>query len=679
MIINFLIIIHNIMLFKIVFKNFRSNIRKYILFFTSNVIAVAELFIFWGMNNVVTDVITEPSIMMGVKSDFMIAVSLITVITMLLMIYSMRYYIRLRARDYGTFIVLGMKKRMSYLLLFIEYSIGCVGSLIIGILVGSIFLYGILYRLHKYNAQLFRLSSVPIGIYQKTIGLCLGVMISIFLILLIWIDGRNLSQLMMKEEGRERKPVNSRWLLLTIIGGGFVFLAVKQYKPGTWGYYFSHIYFVVGGILIIAFSGAWVLQRLKNGKWYLKCVLKINQIDSKYQSNILIILMLFVIHFFALSYIGTQMAEILPLDKNSKNYPYDTIWMARQNDEKFSEKIAMKYGGSVKHIRMIRATMFYSQEEIGVSESTYKELTGRAYGLREKEIVVGLEDQNYQKEQEVTDKVLYDLFKWLYIGKFNPNKQEFESSNILKDKKYQYKIKEMHTQNVFGKFVLEDAGEGCEDTVIFSDEYFEKEWERQAKSKEEVSVLELFSFPKDKEQIAWQEIKKYADKNGVKVFQPDDSHSAHAIRYNKTVFLEEQKVSNIFLLASKIFIMASLLVSSIFIMMIKNLSELSSYQRRYEFFYCMGMRKKAQKKLLNFEVESIGWLAMGWGIIFAYIYVLTYAHYYDSMGEKILINYWKYWGIIVVGYSSIQIVIQKIFSKYMYKRVSKKSNTFNSN
>lgn len=70
---------------------------------------------------------------------------------------------------------------------------------------------------------------------------------------------------------------------------------------------------------------------------------------------------------------------------------------------------------------------------------------------------------------------------------------------------------------------------------------------------------------------------------------------------------------------------------------------------------------------------------MGWGIIFAYIYVLTYAHYYDSMGEKILINYWKYWGIIVVGYSSIQIVIQKIFSKYMYKRVSKKSNTFNSN
>ena len=67
--------------------------------------------------------------------------------------------------------------------------------------------------------------------------------------------------------------------------------------------------------------------------------------------------------------------------------------------------------------------MFYSQEEIGISESTYKELTGKAYDLSGKEIVIGIEDQNYQREEKVTDKVLYDLFGWLYIGKFNPNKR----------------------------------------------------------------------------------------------------------------------------------------------------------------------------------------------------------------------------------------------------------------
>ena len=53
------------MLHKIIYKNFKSNIRKYILFFVSNIIAVAELFIFWGLNDVVVRAVTEPSIMLN--------------------------------------------------------------------------------------------------------------------------------------------------------------------------------------------------------------------------------------------------------------------------------------------------------------------------------------------------------------------------------------------------------------------------------------------------------------------------------------------------------------------------------------------------------------------------------------------------------------------------------------
>ena len=154
------------MLHKIIYKNFKSNIRKYILFFVSNIIAVAELFIFWGLNDVVVRAVTEPSIMMGIKSDFMIAVGLITVVTILLMVFSMRYYIKLRAKDYGTFIMLGMKKKMSYMLLFAEYIIGCIGSLLIGILLGNLLLYGILYCLNQYNPQIITLQKVDPVVYK---------------------------------------------------------------------------------------------------------------------------------------------------------------------------------------------------------------------------------------------------------------------------------------------------------------------------------------------------------------------------------------------------------------------------------------------------------------------------------------------------------------------------------
>lgn len=136
-------------------------------------------------------------------------------------------------------------------------------------------------------------------VYKNTILLCLGVMLGIFIILLVWMDGRNLSSLMMKEEIKEKRPVSSKWLLFTVLGIVFIILAIKQYKPGTWGYYFAHIYFLIGGILIITFIFVvhLFLNRQKKEPFYFRYALKINQLDSKYQSNILIILMLFVIHF----------------------------------------------------------------------------------------------------------------------------------------------------------------------------------------------------------------------------------------------------------------------------------------------------------------------------------------------------------------------------------------------
>lgn len=659
------------MLSKIIFKNFKSNIKNYILFFISNIIAVAELFIFWGLNDVVMRAVTDPSIVMGIKSDFMIAVGLVTMITVLLMVFSMKYYIKLRARDYGTFIMLGMKKKTSYLLLFAEYAIGCLGSLVLGHLVGSFLLYGLLHILHQFDPGRIVVSTVGWRIYRNTIGLCMGIMIGIFIILLVWMDGRDLSMLMMKEETKEKRPASPRWLLFAVLGIAVVLLAVKQYNPGTWGYYFSHVEFVIGGFLIMAFGGGYVIEWMKKRQFYLHYVLKINQLDSKYQSNMMVILMLFVVHFFALSYIGTQIAQVLPLDSENGNHPYDTIWMAQQKDMSFSEKVAEKYGGTVRHIPMIRATMFYSQEEIGISESTYKEMTGRSYGLNGKEIVVGIEDQDYKKSEKVKDKVLSDLFGWLYIGKYNPEKEEFDSSSILHNEQYQYEIKEMHTQSLFGKFSLGEAGEAGEDTVIFSDEYFEEQWKKQASDEEEPSMLELFSFPEETGKEAWKEIKAYADENGVEVFQPDPYHARHAVCYNKEVFLHDQRMSTLFLLSSKLFILITLFVSGIFIMAVKNLSELSLYARRYEFLNSMGMKRKAQKKNLSFEIQSSPNIALSVSVCLAIVYALTYAYWYMLNGKKVADSFWKYWCGIVIVYIIIQLLVQRIFVEYMHRRIDK--------
>lgn len=100
---------------KIILKNFKSNLHNYILFFISNIVAVAEMIAFWGMNDIVTKAITDKVTAAALKMDFKIAAGLITVITVLLMVFSMKHYIQLRMKDYSTFIILGMRKRTSYL------------------------------------------------------------------------------------------------------------------------------------------------------------------------------------------------------------------------------------------------------------------------------------------------------------------------------------------------------------------------------------------------------------------------------------------------------------------------------------------------------------------------------------------------------------------------------------
>lgn len=109
------------MLYKIIFKNFKSNLKSYILFFISNIIAVAELFAFWGMNSIIKKVVSDEVTAEALRYDFWIAAGLVTFITVFLMVFAMRNYIKLRIKDYSTFILLGMKKRMSYMLVLMEY------------------------------------------------------------------------------------------------------------------------------------------------------------------------------------------------------------------------------------------------------------------------------------------------------------------------------------------------------------------------------------------------------------------------------------------------------------------------------------------------------------------------------------------------------------------------------
>lgn len=65
------------------------------------------------------------------------------------------------------------------------------------------------------------------------------------------------------------------------------------------------------------------------------------------------------------------------MDKYRENYPYDMVWMAKEEDEAFAEKLVRKYDGNMTELPMIRVTTYYGAQHIGVSASEYEKLTGK--------------------------------------------------------------------------------------------------------------------------------------------------------------------------------------------------------------------------------------------------------------------------------------------------------------
>ena len=104
-----------------------------------------------------------------------------------------------------------------------------------------------------------------------------------------------------------------------------------SYPSNTFtGYVLSHVEWIMGGFLILIFGGGILLEIIHSHlKFYLKNLLKLNQLYSKYQTNVLVLLMFFSLHFIALSYCTANVCELLPINGHEKYYPYQAIWMNR--------------------------------------------------------------------------------------------------------------------------------------------------------------------------------------------------------------------------------------------------------------------------------------------------------------------------------------------------------------
>lgn len=132
----------------------------------------------------------------------------------------------------------------------------------------------------------------------------------------------------------------------------------------------------------------------------------------------------------------------------------------------------------------------------------------------------------------------------------------------------------------------------------------------------------------------------------------------------------ELEKADVFKLSNKLFIMIILFMSGLFAIMIKIISELPSYKKRYEFLECMGIRRRMRKKTISMEIQSIPAIAALSAAILSAPYLQMHIMRENSRGIVLDKKIWLYWLAIVMVYLGIEYVFQKIFVVYINHTLS---------
>ena len=649
------------MLTKIIYKNFRSNLKNYILFFLSNIVAIMELFVFYGIRSIIKSSITDKVTAEALKTDFQIAVGIIAVITLMLMFYAMKCYIKLRIKDYSMFLVLGMKKKAVSLLLLFEYCIGCVISLILGIGVGRILLYIIQRLLVKYYPRYIQMHALGYQIYKNVCLASILIMVLVFVILLIWLDRRSLGMLMAEDKQNEKRPASYMWIILAVIGNVLMIVGIILYCGSDTQYLYAHGGLLMGLILAVVFGLALFLNLLKKCKnFYYRHMLDLNQLYSRYLNHMIILVLLIVVHFFSLSYLVVQTAELLPLDQYRSQYPYDVIWITEKDNKGYAKKLASTYNGTVTEVPMIRVSTYYGANHIGISEKTYRKLSkSQALNLKENQIAVRIENSD-AKQEDIKDSAYWEVYSTLYAGKYFGKQDSDTLIDVKENEDIHFNIRSICTQTIVGKYSTDGWHENI---IVFSDEYFNKQWNAISLKNDNASELELFTFPTTRREPVCQKLKQYNQKSSY--------HKMGKLQNNLYItdqYLNGQKMRALFSMSSKIFLIIASILSGFFIMSLKTLTEFPALQKRFEFFKCMGMRENQLKWNTFFEIKILGRIAESVSLVTGILYVGAFIHK-QKLAGGISNVFFKYWIILVVSYILLNEIIQEIFARYILRKL----------
>lgn len=140
------------MLLKILFKNFRSRLKDYLLFFIHQSFMVVIFFVMTFFFRIAVKV-SEMDHVSSLASFIYVVAVIVVIITLVSTNMNLRNYLMIRNKDYNFLAILGIRPQMLYLLLCVEFAMGSLLAILVGLLGGSLCVLGIANLLGKVGFQ----------------------------------------------------------------------------------------------------------------------------------------------------------------------------------------------------------------------------------------------------------------------------------------------------------------------------------------------------------------------------------------------------------------------------------------------------------------------------------------------------------------------------------------------
>lgn len=655
------------MIYKVIVKNFKSNFRNYLLFFFSEILSVSMIFAILSVKDILWSWSGD-----GLLGDYLLkyvilAVSVIVIINVVLMLFSVRYYAKTRLKDYVLFLLLGMRKKMILCAIIIEISLGWLGSVILGMSAGHVIATLFKHIVARFYSDSVYSAAITVKTYGYTFIISAIIISFAIIVSCIAIEEKGISSFLSSSDLKERRNYGKFQIIGSVAGFGLFVVSIICFgRPSYEGFNSSGEVSLIGCaaaiFLILIFGGNAFLECIKKKTHlYYKKILEINQFYHHFNSNLMLVFLLFAIQMFSLGDLIVQVTDNIPVAPYDQWYPYDYVWFARTEDEEFAKKLAAKYDGKEVAVPVVRVTIFYGEQHFGISQEIYERITGNIVSLDEKEVVFvtqGRVQETAAMEQYYkSDKEVYPI----HIGK-RTDKLEIEIHPEAFDKfSTDYVVKEIRREPVFGYF-----GAGWSDHVyIFSNDFFKESWQSISKDKEEPNSLILMNIPKENQMKFSRELEQYVKNYGI---ANESKFGREKILYESPMIKDQKKAENILKITINVFVMMLLYVGSIFIMGMKSSSDLSLFKRKYEFLNSMGMHRKELKKGVGKELLTVLNLPLALSYICSFIFMVR-LFIVREMGVADIIIFMKSYGMIAIGYLLLQIFSAWCMRCYLVRRV----------